>query len=732
MTVRAKRHSIPLICMEWKERLTEERWIVDFRDDFDDAFIGDDWALNQTEEDAWVPAGTKTVTEAADLLSIAIAEGTSGHWSEAANRGANKAPKAYMELGSSPPYRITTKITNFTFNPDGDNFGGLIVGVHPDQCYGMFGFGREVDSSGIAVGETISYGASTVGKVAGSVTEGGTWGGSNANGYVRWIESQDHWPNNTWIDGTVGGADFFKAEYRAGLSHRIYMFGMKDEAGPNRIRVRSNTTLYDADGASTIPVWLKIEIDEDWDITFWFSTDGVNYTQYEHAAAPFEVNVGASLNVGLFASNNNAGKGATSVSFEFFLIERLADIGEYATNEECISFQDVRSPDRVYAGRVISLSPLKRALDDRTGLYKVADMTMVLANNDRYYSERVAGAILKNQEVNVYHAFTEDPEVGRTLLMKMFIDDHSLKGTEFHVKMKDATQKYFAKKIPANVCTEEDYPNIHPDHVGRMMPEVLGECIVDLTHEHPGAIEAVHVNTAMPWQYLLSRGPLNAVTAVYVDDVLWNPINYAFIPGTPSLLNLASDEGDSRLTFDAEGYSIPAWDSANGYIQNIVYIIEYLLHYLMDMSLGLIDQTSFDNLATYFDDKGFGEIGHLILQNQQDAMEILRQLLFSGRIKGYVAKGGRFTVDKKSINDFAIASLDSHLFTQTDLVGAPDKPWNLKDAVNTVNVRNGYIPWQQLWLSAVSDFLENEMDGIMEGDIPIRDIDRGNRGIIIG
>jgi len=85
-----------------------------------------------------------------------------------------------------------------------------------------------------------------------------------------------------------------------------------------------------------------------------------------------------------------------------------------------------------------------------------------------------------------------------------------------------------------------------------------------------------------------------------------------------------------------------------------------------------------------------------------------------------VAKGGDFVVDIKDTFNYEITSTDSHLFTQTDLLQAPDRQWNLTKAINTVNARYGFIPWQQLWLDAESDYKENFYDADMEEDIEMR------------
>ena len=76
-------------------------------------------------------------------------------------------------------------------------------------------------------------------------------------------------------------------------------------------------------------------------------------------------------------------------------------------------------------------------------------------------------------------------------------------------------------------------------------------------------------------------------------------------------------------------------------------------------------------------------------------------------------------MDIKDINDYEITSTDSHLFTQTDLLRAPERQWNLTKAINTVNARFGYIPWQQLWIGAGDDFRENFYDAEMEEDVRI-------------
>lgn len=360
---------------------------------------------------------------------------------------------------------------------------------------------------------------------------------------------------------------------------------------------------------------------------------------------------------------------------------------------------DVRAPTRFYHGMLKSLSSIQRSLDDRTGLFRMADMSAVIDNSTMEFSKILAGTeYFKNQIAKLYHFWADEPERLRQHIISLIVEDHSIKGVDFKIKFKDIAMKYFERELPANICTSADYPDIQPDHEGKSMPEVLGECVVDATFEHPGAIEAVHVSTIPPYQYLLSSGVLNAVTAVYVDDVLQAPASYAFIPGTPSLLNLANDQGDKRVTFNTEGYSFAVWDSVNGYIQNPAYIMLYFLRYILGIPLSMLDVESFDDLANIYINMGAETSGKLILQIVDEALETLRQLLFSFGAKGFMALGGKFRVGRKDISNY---STNTFLSDQNDALSQAEIKQNLTKAMNVSKDNFNYIPWQKIFLSAV-------------------------------
>lgn len=624
------KHSVPLIVMQFKEKRQTEDWYEYYRDDFDDEAIDTEWTQFGT-------GLGRTITELADVLTIAITGGTNGAWWCTTH---NNAPRVYMELPDTRPLRIEAKLNSHTVNTQ--TLAGLMLAYNP------------VGTGSAAVDPAVAY---TIGRYR---DDAGGWNGI-------WVIDQ------CGQNGGLGGGAW-----------------------------------------QTLPQWYRIELDASNNATFYGSADGITWTSiWGPLAYDYDP-----LYAGLVTINWYAGGAwaARAAPFEYFVISvfekrRVTAAHGYAPI-------DVRSDTAFYEGRIKQMSPLRRAIDDRTGLFQVADLNLTLANHDMEFSKLLTSHILKNQEVGIYHAWTDEAEVNKSHICTMIVEDHSLRGTHFNLKLKDITKKYFTKKVPTEICTEEDFPNIHPDHIGRRMPEILGFAVLDATHEHPGAVEAVYINTTS-FIYLAAAGALVSVPAVYSDDVLMlTPGDYTVgVVGGRTYIDFVADQGDKTISFDAQGYSLAAWDSANGYVQNLSYIIEYFLRYLMDVPASMVNDTSFDTLATYFVNLGVDENCYLILQSENDATEILRQLLFTGGIKGFIAKDGRFKVERKDIHNYEITSLDAHLLSQIELFTAPDRQWNLLNAINTIKARYGYIPWQKLFKSAEETYRDNYYEEIMEDDI---------------
>jgi len=250
-------------------------------------------------------------------------------------------------------------------------------------------------------------------------------------------------------------------------------------------------------------------------------------------------------------------------------------------------------------------------------------------------------------------------------------------------------------------------------------------------YEYQGAVEAVYVNPTGPTFWCLASAGIITIPAdqvwigttqktegthynvVYQPDVLTGVIHtyIQFLAG--------QDPGDETVSFNAHGYSLPAWDSANGYIQNLAYIIQYYLRYIMGIPASLINAASFATLAGYYETMGVHLDSYLIIQDRVDAMEVLRQLLFTGGAKGFMALDGKFNIERKNIYNWQIPAdhPERHIFEQIELFGPPHRKWNLTSAINTVNAQFGYIPWQNFYTGARSEYKDNRFERPMEDDI---------------
>lgn len=422
------------------------------------------------------------------------------------------------------------------------------------------------------------------------------------------------------------------------------------------------------------------------------------------AGAPLEIQVGLMPSIGV------RGK-ARALPLACFIWKNK--LGE--TYEDCVAPIDIRAPEIFYDGRIIDLSSPQRAIDHRTGLFNISDVTLRLINTDKKYSKLLANWFLKNQPVDIWYATAFEPESSKTPIIGMIVEDYHLQGTEFVIKMKDITQKYFKKKIPPRICTELTFPQIHPDAIGKAFPEVLGLCVLGTNFEHPGAVQAIYIDTLV-YEYLAANGTLNSVTEVYSDDVLMaTPADYSIVYRDGcTFIDFTADQGDKEISFNAQGYAVAGLNSANGYIQNPAYIIFYYLNNILEIPTELLNTPTFDTLATIYDDLGVGETGKLIIQTRQDSMEILRQLLFTCGAHGFIANDGRFMVERKDIYNYAT---DTFLFDQIDLMTPAVREFNLTQAINTVKARWDYIPWQRLFKNAKEDYKDNKFETDMEDDI---------------
>lgn len=352
-----------------------------------------------------------------------------------------------------------------------------------------------------------------------------------------------------------------------------------------------------------------------------------------------------------------------------------------------------------YEGRLLSQSPVKRALDDNAGSGTISDMDLELANGDRFFSQQLATEFLKNQVIQTFQAWQEAAESEKSLVFTGSIDDYELEGDLFRMKVRDVTQTHFQKKIPVGICTSEEFPDIHPDEDGKPMPDILGRANFTTT-EAKGAVRAIYIDTTI-YRYLAARGSLHGVTEVYSDGTLMTlTTHYSIINDDlgRTYIQFLADQGEKKITFNAEGYVCTPMNSANGYVQNPAYIRLFFLNYLMELPSIFIDFESFDTLAAFYTAIGEHESGYLILQEEREAREVLAELSFTYGDTGFINKAGQYAVGRKGLKDI---TTEAFLFNQIDLIGHPKWKFNLNDAINYLKARFNYYPDPAIYKQAI-------------------------------
>jgi len=170
------------------------------------------------------------------------------------------------------------------------------------------------------------------------------------------------------------------------------------------------------------PYWLRVTISAANLLSFEASIDGSTWTTLGWTVT---YNYDP-LYVGLVCANFDTAPSpwpARAAPFEYFFIEEFK--AQHPTFERCYAPIDTRAPETFYEGRIKRMSSLKRAVDDKTGLFQISDMNIKLANTDKQFSQLMASNVLKNQEVTLHHAWTEEHEHLKEHIITMIVEDHS-------------------------------------------------------------------------------------------------------------------------------------------------------------------------------------------------------------------------------------------------------------------------------------------------------------------
>jgi CheY-like chemotaxis protein len=260
--------------------------------------------------------------------------------------------------------------------------------------------------------------------------------------------------------------------------------------------------------------------------------------------------------------------------------------------------------------------------------------------------------------------------------------------------------KYFDLRLPQYRCTLAEYPSIHPNFIGREMPEAVGLC--EYTEgTTPGAVEAIYVDTAA-FKYLALRGSARSILSVYADGVLLAPADYTvgYADGGRTYITFDADRGEAKITFDCEGYSYVDWDwggSAGGYVRNPAYVILFVLAFFLEIPEADIDVDSFDDLAARYTALGEDDAGYLVVQDEKEASQVLQELLFTYGAKMWVAADGRITVGRKDETDLTATA---YLFQQIDAIEEAQKPSGFSEACNYAPVRWRHYPTANLFVGS--------------------------------
>lgn len=355
---------------------------------------------------------------------------------------------------------------------------------------------------------------------------------------------------------------------------------------------------------------------------------------------------------------------------------------------------DIRTPDVLYEGRLMSFSTLKREIDDKIGLFSVSDVNAILANPDNSISTLMADYFMKNQFVEFFSVFDGQPSGWKESIMKMIVDDYIHEGPHWNFKMKDITKKYMKRKVPLYRCLEEDFPNIHKEIINRGMPEAIG--LNSLTAgEQKGALEALLIDTAS-YKYLASRGSLKSIDQVYSSNELVSSSDYTVSwenwPGDfngCTYITFNSDQGENKITYNCKGYMFYPWNGSAGYVRNPAYVIAFFLAFILEVPVQLLDMDSFDDLATIFSNLGWQNSGRYILQELKDPEAELAALLYTYGVKLFPDFYGRLSAKRKDISNYQTSII---IFDQIDLLSPPKREYNLKDTVNKAEAKYDFYP----------------------------------------
>jgi len=358
---------------------------------------------------------------------------------------------------------------------------------------------------------------------------------------------------------------------------------------------------------------------------------------------------------------------------------------------------DTRATEIFWDGRVLGVSSVTRGVDDRTGLFTISDPSVELANHDMHFSRLLSKYICKNQMIEITYGRGNEPAAWHEYAFFGIVDDHQIKGPQFSVQMKDWMHRYFKGQMPRFIVDSETYPNAKEGALTQPIPELIGEHSLTIGAT-PGAIEALCVDT-VNFIYVMAGGPLRSVPEVYGDGTIIAAADYTLFieEDGKQYIQFDNNQEDKKITFNCQGYMFDLWNSAAGYVQNPAYIIAFYLSLIMEVPIDFIDLDEIDVVAQIFEDGGWGTAGKLAITLLESPESILQSLLYSFGIKFWQKRDGRLTLGRKDISNL---STDLFLHTQIEVMNAPEKAFNLLQAINTLQATWNFFPAADIYTGA--------------------------------
>lgn len=685
-----------------------------YKDEFNDAVIGVEWTTHNLD-------ANRTIVESGEVLTIGVAVDTDARWISSVN----EAPKVYQDAPSSP-FEVIAKMNSFTLNNRIDV--GLWIG-HYDGVAGDGDHYHVVLRRYDGVGEGMQVQGTAYGDLDNRADSGDLpiWLkiAVDESNSVRFYYSIDGlaWTQLEQFGSPMVLTDWFTPDMQIGLmvSSDSATVHSGCQAPFEYFEVNRGGLPYAilrrTDGDFTVDTNLQITIPSN---KFPMLEEGSYILRVIKEGMDFTPRV-ASTDVWGWAGDWRCTPGGLIFEGERIVIEsRIGPVYRYprekrgsiilieadkqhkgtlAVSKEWWSEDDVRAPNKFYEGIAMETSAFRRGLDDKIGMFKIADMTLKLSNHKKKFSELLEEYDFKNQLVRLYHAFIDEPESWKTHIVTMIAEDYNIEGTSFEMILKDVSQKYFGIDVPQNVCIkgeeEGQFPNLHENYIGAAMPEILGMASLT-TGEYKGAVEAIYVDT-VNYRYLAAAGALHSITEVYADNVLVGSSQYEImIDGSGyTIIDFSGDQGDAAITFNCTGYMYDGWNSVNGYIQNPAWILAYYLTKILSVPFFLLDYATFTALANIYIAMTEEESGKLILQEQRGSVEILRELCFSFGAKCWIAKDGSFAVGRKNLTGI---SSNTVIFEQTDLLSPVKRKMGMKNFITRVAGRFDYFPFHNVFV----------------------------------